>query len=104
MGADGLAEYEILVHEHALNVAQPVLSTAELAAAKVLAEGLRESGRQLSRQKLVDTLSAMYSFNTGLTPPITFGATRRIGALGSYVVKLDLKNKTLLPVDEWMVP
>jgi ABC-type branched-subunit amino acid transport system substrate-binding protein len=104
MGADGLAEYETLVHEHALNVAQPVLSTAELAAAKVLAEGLRESGRQLSRQKLVDTLSAMYSFNTGLTPPITFGATRRIGALGSYVVKLDLKNKTLLPVDEWMVP
>lgn len=100
----GLDEYKALVRNHALKVTQPLLSTSALATAKVLVEGLRESGRQLSRQKLVDTLAAMYNFNTGLTPPVTFGATRRIGALGGYVVKLDLKKKTLLPVDEWIAP
>jgi hypothetical protein len=101
---EGANEYESLIRDHSINVVQPLLSTSALAAAKVLAEGLRESGRQLSRQKLIDTLAAMYNFNTGLTPPVTFGATRRIGALGGYVVKLDLKKKTLLPVDEWMSP
>jgi ABC-type branched-subunit amino acid transport system substrate-binding protein len=101
---DGRHEYETLIRNYAVKVAQPLISTSALAAGKVLAEGLRESGRQLSRQKLVDTLAAMYSFDTGLTPPVTFGATRRIGALGGYVVKLDLKKKTLLPVDEWMAP
>ncbi|MGE5321922.1 MAG: ABC transporter substrate-binding protein [Actinomycetota bacterium] len=101
---EGLDEYEALVRTHELKVVQPLLSASALATGKVLVEGLRESGRQLSRQKLVDTLAAMYNFNTGLTPPVTFGATRRIGALGAYVVKLDLKKKTLLPVDEWMAP
>jgi ABC-type branched-subunit amino acid transport system substrate-binding protein len=101
---DGRHEYETLIQNNAVKVAQPLISTSALAAGKVLAEGLRESGRQLSRQKLVDTLAAMYNFDTRLTPPVTFGATRRIGALGGYVVKLDLKKKTLLPVDEWMAP
>lgn len=104
VASDALDEYEALVRTHKLKVAQPMLSTSVLAAAKVLTEGLREAGRQLSRQKLVDTLSALYGFNTGLTPPVTYGATRRIGALGSYVVKLDLKKKTLLQVDDWMAP
>jgi ABC-type branched-subunit amino acid transport system substrate-binding protein len=104
VAADAFKEYETLVQAHRLKIVQPLLSTSVLASAKVLAEGLREAGRQLSRQKLVDTLSALYGFNTGLTPPLSYGATRRIGALGSYVVKLDLKNKTLLQVDEWMAP
>ncbi len=104
IGVDGLNEYETLVRNYGVKVAQPLVSASVLATAKVLVEGLRKSGRQLSRQKLVDSLAAMYNFETGLTPPVTFGATRRIGALGGYVVKLDLKKKTLLPVDEWMAP
>lgn len=104
MAAEGLAEYEGLVRSHRLKVTQPVLSASALADAKVMTEALRKSGRRLSRQKLVESLSAMYNFNTGLTPPVTFGAARRIGALGGHVMKLDLKNKTLLPVEEWMAP
>jgi hypothetical protein len=46
----------------------------------------------------------MYGFQTGLTPPISYSPTRRIGALGAYVVKLDLKNKTFAPVDSWIAP
>ncbi len=97
-------EYEELIREHGLKVTQPLLSASELATAKVLTEALRQAGRQLSRQKLIAALSAMYNFETGLTPPVTFGTTRRIGALGSYVMKLDLKNNTLLPAAEWMAP
>jgi ABC-type branched-subunit amino acid transport system substrate-binding protein len=101
---DAVGEYNHLAEKHKLGRAQPARSLAILASAKVLIEGLRRSGRQLGREKFVTTLAAMYGFQTGLTPAISFGATKRIGALGAYVVKLDLKNKTFIPVESWMSP
>lgn len=99
-----IAEYRTLAEKHKLSASQLAFSLPMLASAKVLIEGLKMSGRQLDRNKFISTLSSMYAFSTGLTPPVTYGATRRIGALGAYVVKLDLKNKTLAPVDSWMAP
>ena len=99
-----MGEYRALAVNYKLSTAQPALLFTVLASAKVLLEGIRMSGRQLDRDKFIATLSSMYGFNTGLTPPVTYGATRRIGALGAYIVKLDLKNKTLAPVGSWMVP
>lgn len=104
MEAVGLNEYGELLRNHHLTPNQPALAISVLASAKVLTEGLRQTGRNLGRVKLVETLSTMYNFETGFTPPITFGATRRIGARGSYIVKLDLKKKVLVPVDTWMAP
>jgi ABC-type branched-subunit amino acid transport system substrate-binding protein len=102
--AEAINEYKSLAKKYNLVSAQPAITLTALAAAKILVEGLRESGRQLSRDKLITILSGIYGFNTGLTPPLTFTATRRIGALGGYVVRLDLKNNSFTPVDSWMVP
>jgi len=99
-----IAEYRDLAAKHKLTTVQPALSLAVLATAKVLLEGLRNSGRQLNRDKFIATLSSTYGFNTGLSPPVTYGATRRIGALGAYIVMLDLKNRTLAPTGSWMAP
>ncbi len=104
VGAEAFYEYKSLAKKHNLASAQPAIPLTALAAAKILVEALRESGRQLSRDKLITILSGIYGFHTGLTPPITFTATRRIGALGAYVVRLDLKNKSFTPVGSWMVP
>jgi ABC-type branched-subunit amino acid transport system substrate-binding protein len=101
---DAVGEYSHLAEKHKLGQALPARSLAILASAKVLIEGLRRSGQQLGREKFVAALAAMYGFQTGLTPPISFGATKRIGALGAYVVKLDLKNKTFIPVESWVSP
>jgi ABC-type branched-subunit amino acid transport system substrate-binding protein len=101
---DALGEYTALAIKHKLGQAQPARSLATLASAKVLIEGLRRSGQQLGREKFMSTMAAMYGFQTGLTPPISFGATKRIGALGAYVVKLDLKNKAFVPVESWVSP
>jgi ABC-type branched-subunit amino acid transport system substrate-binding protein len=101
---EAIDEYKSLAQKYNLASVQPAIALTALAAAKILVEVLRESGRQLSRDKLIAILSGIYGFNTGLTPPVTFGATRRIGALGSYVVRLDLKNKSFTPVDSWIVP
>jgi ABC-type branched-subunit amino acid transport system substrate-binding protein len=55
-------------------------------AMRVLVEGLRRAGRDLGRRELTAELERFYRFDTGLTPPITYTANRRIGARGAYVL------------------
>ena len=70
--------------------------------AVVLVEGLKRAGRALSREKLVESLEALHAFETGLSPPVTFGPDRRIGALGAHVVRVDPAGKAFVPVGGWI--
>lgn len=68
------------------------LSATQLAAyatLQVFTEALKRAGRELTREKLIAALEELYDFPTGLTPPITFNRTRRIGAAGAWVVEVD---------------
>jgi ABC-type branched-subunit amino acid transport system substrate-binding protein len=71
-------------------------------AAKTLVEALKRAGRDLSRDKLIQSLEGLYEYPTGLTPALTFGPNRRIGAMGAYVVTIDLNEKQFLPVSGWI--
>jgi len=74
---------------------------AALAAAKLLVEGLRGAGRTLSRQKLEAAIEALYRYDTGLTPPLTYGPNRRIGARGAHIMVVDLAKKANTAVGKW---
>jgi TATA-binding protein-associated factor Taf7 len=50
---------------------------------------------------LVDALEALYQYETGLTPPLTYGPNRRVGARGAHLVAVDLLNKKYQPVGGW---
>lgn len=75
---------------------------ATLASAKLLVEGLKLAGREISREKLVQALEGLYEFRTGLTPAITYSPNRRIGALGAYITTINLKAKRFVPLSEWI--
>jgi ABC-type branched-subunit amino acid transport system substrate-binding protein len=64
------------------------MQVAALASARILIEGLQRGGRDLTRAKFVAALAALQNFETGLVPPISFGANRRIGVGGVHVVPL----------------
>ena len=98
VSADALAEYGALVRKYKLRSLHTARALGTLAAAKVFVEGLKLRGRDLTREGFVDSLASLYNCNTGLTPPLSYGVTRRVGALGAYVVKLDTKTKTFTPV------
>jgi ABC-type branched-subunit amino acid transport system substrate-binding protein len=100
--AEGLADYRGLAARHALPRDHVQAQIAALAAAKLLVEGLRRSGRDLDRRRLVESLEALYAFRTGLTPPLTYGPNRRIGARGAHLLSVDLARQTYVPVgDGW---
>ena len=75
---------------------------AAYSGAALLLEGLKRSGRDLSRARLIESLEKIQDFEPGLLPTLSFNTTRRIGALGGYVVGVDLARKVYKPLGEWV--
>lgn len=98
----GAAEYKGLVQKHNLNSAHAAAQASAIAAAKILVYALERCGKDLTREKLIATLEALYEFDTGLSPKISFGPNRRIGALGAYVVTMDPEKQLFPATVEWV--
>lgn len=83
------------------------LSIAEIsayAAARVFVEGLRRTGRALTRSKLVTALEGLSQFETGLLPSISFGASRRFAATGSHILAIDAHGRSVASSEAWIAP
>lgn len=72
------------------------------AAAMVLVEGLKRSGRDASREKLVNALENLRGYRTGLSPVIGFGPGRRVGAPGAHIVAVDPGKKAFRPTGHYV--
>ncbi len=97
-----LAAYRELSERHDLGDRHAVAQIAALAAAEILIEGMKRTGRELSRGGLVAALEQVVDLETGLVPPVTYGPNRRIGVRGARVSMVDLKRQTLLPASGWI--
>ena len=98
----GMAEFEALLKQHELSAKHLTSQITAFVAAKILVEGLKRTGKDLSREKFMHSLEKFYEFQTGLTPRLSYGPNRRIGALGSHIVTVDLENKNFTPVGQWI--
>jgi ABC-type branched-subunit amino acid transport system substrate-binding protein len=88
----GHAAFAALARRWGMPAAHQPVQRAAYAAAAVLIEAVKRVGRDASRTKLIDALESLYEFDTGVTPPITFGPRRRVGALGGYVLGTDAEG------------
>ena len=102
--AEGVAQFLALARKHKLPTRHLATQLSAFCAAKVLVEGLKLSGKELSREKLIGTLEGLYDFETGLSPRISYGPNRRIGAFGAYVVAVDSARKQFIPASKWITP
>ena len=75
---------------------------AAYASAMVLAEGLRLAGKDVSRTRFMTALEGLRAFQSGLTPPIGYGPSRRIGALGAHIVGVDFQAKRFRPTGKYI--
>ncbi|HEX9181404.1 MAG TPA: ABC transporter substrate-binding protein [Burkholderiales bacterium] len=94
-GATALAELE--KKGKVGNRHQPAQISA-YASMQVLEEGLKRAGRDLSRAKLADSLENLYSFESGVTPTISFGPNRRVGVFGAHIVRVNLTTHSFQPL------
>jgi ABC-type branched-subunit amino acid transport system substrate-binding protein len=97
-----ISEYRRLAEHYRLPAEHLAVQSTTLASARVLVEGLKRSGRDLSRGRLIEVLEGLVEFDTGLTPPVSYGPNRRIGVKGSYVLAIDLEARTMVPASGWI--
>ena len=93
VGPAGLAELRALEEKYKFPSRHIASQLNAFAAAKIFTEALKRSGRDVSREKLITALEGFYEYDTGVTPSITFGPNRRVGAMGAYVLSIDPVKK-----------
>lgn len=99
---EAIREFRLLGEKYKLAPKHLAAQISAYSSAKILIEALKRTGKDVSREKLIQSLEGFYNFQTGLTPPITYGPNRRIGAMGAYIVMVDLKEKKFVPVSGWV--
>lgn len=100
----GFGEFMRLLSAAHVPLRNSAFQRSAYAAAKILVEAVKRSGRLLSRSRMVEVLDEMRDFETGVIPAVSFGPNRRVGAAGSIVMGLDLGNKRYVPLTAWMKP
>jgi ABC-type branched-subunit amino acid transport system substrate-binding protein len=99
---EGIKEFRAFAAKYKLPPNHLAVQISAYSAAKILVEALKRAGKDLSREKLISALEGLYQYPTGLTPAITYGPNRRIGAMGAYVVTIDLEKKEFQPASGWI--
>jgi ABC-type branched-subunit amino acid transport system substrate-binding protein len=98
----GMSAHSTLADKYKLPTAHLAAQFECLAAMNALVQALQQSGAGLSRERLIEQLETFREYRTGFAPPLTFGPNRRVGANGAYVVTMDLINKKLVAVSDWV--
>jgi ABC-type branched-subunit amino acid transport system substrate-binding protein len=98
----GLAELRALQQKYNFAPRHAASQLMAFAAAKIFTEALKRVGRDLNREKLIAALEGFYEYDTGVTPNITFGPNRRVGAMGSYVVSIDPGKREFVAASGWV--
>lgn len=70
-----------------------VLQVGAFSSMLLFSEGMKQAGRDASREKLISALEGLHDFDTGLTPLISFGPGRRLGLSGAHIVTVDLPDQ-----------
>ena len=99
---EGAAELRALSEKYKFALRHVASQQSALAAAKVFVEGLKRAGKGLSREKFVAALEGLRNFETGLTPRITFGPQRRVGAAGANIIGIDTERKKFVQTGGWV--
>ncbi|MFQ5411349.1 MAG: hypothetical protein ACE5EC_03600, partial [Phycisphaerae bacterium] len=96
--------FRAFLSRHDIAASSSTALTTAYCAGQLLIESLQDAGRQPRREQLIHDLEGLYKHETGLTPPLTFGPNRRIGAYGAYLVSIDLDTKAIVCKDRWITP
>lgn len=83
-------DYLGFARRHSLSADERELQLALLASARVILEALKNTGRELDREKFLTALEALSGVETGFTPPASFTPRRHVATSGVYAIPAHL--------------
>ncbi|GMV58943.1 MAG: hypothetical protein AMXMBFR72_20440 [Betaproteobacteria bacterium] len=93
--------FETLRRDRGLGDQHAAAQRFAYAAMAIVEEGLRQAGRDVSRERFARAVESLHRFDAGPLPPISYGPGRRVGALGGYVVAIEPQGG-FKPVSDWI--
>jgi hypothetical protein len=82
----------------------PAVQSLVYGASCATVEALRQAGRQLDRDRLVQALAGVHQLRTGVLPPLSWGHRQRHGLWYSRVLKIDAPAGRFAPDSGWISP
>jgi ABC-type branched-subunit amino acid transport system substrate-binding protein len=98
----GMDEFFDFLKRHQLQPRNMPHQVAAYVSASLFVEALKRARARVSRAGLIAALESVVDYDTGLTPPITYGTDRRIGILGAYLVSVDPPTRRLKLETDWI--
>lgn len=98
----GPIEFRAVMKEYAPDVAPDEITFQAYGAAKLMCEGLRRAGKDLTREGLVKALETLKDFSNGVNPPCTYGPDYRVGASAARMVKVS--GGKFVALSDWIYP
>ena len=98
---EGLTQFLQFHQRHNLGHNYIAAQVSAYTAASVMVEGLKRAGKQLSREKFLAALEGIQKLETGMVPPLSFGASHRVGISAAYILKIDPQSGRLKQATTW---
>ena len=97
------AEFLEVIKDIPLNARNVMIQMAAFTGTKLLEEGLRLTGRDLTRKSLIDGMERL-KINTGLFGIVSYKPGDHSGDSGVFLVRPDEATNNFVPVTKWMRP
>lgn len=97
------SQFLAVMQKYSVGLQSPGLQRIACAAVNFVAEGLKRTGKHLTRNKFVRSLEETNSYPLEIMPPL-LGLSRRQGIKGAYILTVDSNTGTLSPISEWVIP
>lgn len=104
LSTPGMRRFLALAEANDIEGRYKAFQLAAYAGMELVREGLRKSGRGLTRSTFSEALMTLWRFETGVVPAVTYDENRRVGLAGAQVVRADSAGKGFVAAAPWREP
>ena len=98
----GMSQFKALLDRHAVRIKSPGLQRIACTAINFVSEGLKRTGKQITRSKFIQSLEEIKNFPVEIMPSFQFGTNNRIGTQGAYIMRVDTKTGDISSPSAWV--
>lgn len=98
-----LQQFAAVLDRYSVNLQNPGLQKIACSAVNFVGEGLKHTGKHLSRSLFIKSLKQINNFPLGIMPSLNFGSNSRQGLKGAYILTVNIKSGTTT-LSEWVSP
>jgi ABC-type branched-subunit amino acid transport system substrate-binding protein/cytochrome c553 len=100
----GLQPFAAMLAKYSVSLQSPGLQRIVCASVNFVGEGLKRTGKHLSRARFIQSFEEIKNFPVDIMPPLQFDPNNRQGVRGAYILTVDMKAGILSPLSEWVTP